>query len=90
MKLFLALVILTAGTFSLGSCAWEESICSDGEVMVKRSESDFGGHCEKRKSDDRECPDDEILRRIEDTGREDCIRDLVGHERDGLESQGPE
>ena len=86
MRTVISTIILSASTFSLGSCTWEEGICMDNEVVIRQSASDAGGYCEKRTAADPECPDGEILRRIEDTGREDCIRNVVGHERDGLPS----
>ncbi len=85
MKIVITFVILAASAPTLGSCGWEESICMDNEVVVHHAATDPGGGCEKRTATDPECPEGEILRRIEKTGREDCIRNLVGHEKDGLE-----
>ena len=86
MKLLIALLVLTGSSLSLASCGWEETLCSPGEVFLTYEKPPGGGDCEKRKAGDPECPEGEILRRIVDTGREDCITDLVGHERDGLEN----
>jgi hypothetical protein len=60
-----------------------EHICAGDEVMVVPGPG-WGGYCEKRKPGDKTCPDGERLRRVFNPPREDCIKDDVGHEYDGL------
>jgi hypothetical protein len=77
-------VVLQAGALGalvvglLPGCTWEEKICNPGEVVVRGVEG--GRWCEQPKPGDRQCPDGEILRRIEATGREDCIPNLVDYD----------
>jgi hypothetical protein len=59
----------------LPGCAWEEKLCTPGDVVVNGVEG--GRWCEQRRPGDRECPDGQILRRVQATGREDCIPNLV-------------
>jgi hypothetical protein len=70
----------------LAGCLWgPERICEEGKVMVLHSaRAGSGSYCTDRSASDMECPEGQILRRIETTGREDCIENLLGHERDGL------
>ena len=76
-------LLLTATLLPLASCEWEEQICEDGEITIAYQKQ-TGGQCKPRTEDDPDCPDGEILRRLGDTGREDCIPNEVSHRRDGL------
>ena len=75
MRIRLALVLLVAtSSWGLSSCfELKDRLCRGDETFVEREGG--GLTCEPRRESDPECPDGERARRMEATGRTDCVVD---------------
>lgn len=76
LAIVLAVLVTSAG---LSACrgVGQERICSGDETFVQRTEEGDGSWCEPRKESDPDCDRGERARRIESTGRTDCVPDRV-------------
>jgi len=75
LRIRLALVALVAfSSWGMSSClGWTERLCSGDETYIEFEEG--GATCEPRLESDPECPDGERARRLEPSGRTDCVPD---------------
>lgn len=75
LRIRLALAVLVATTsWGLSAClTWTERLCSGDETFVETESG--GAACEPRRDSDPDCPSGERARRIEATGRTDCVED---------------
>ncbi len=77
VRVVIALVVLAA-SWGLSACiGWgPERLCSGDETFVQRTEEPgSGAWCDPRQPGDPECERGERARRIESTGRTDCVPD---------------
>jgi len=75
LRIRLTLVLLVAATsWGLSSClTWTERLCRGDETYVEFEEG--GANCEPRRDSDPDCPVGERARRLDATGRTDCVPD---------------
>lgn len=68
-------VLVTSAGLSACLAVGPERICSGDETFVQRTEEGGGAWCEPRQEGDPDCDGGERARRIESTGRTDCVVD---------------
>jgi hypothetical protein len=78
IRLLIATALLVPAFTACDDLGWVEGICMDDEVWVQYAEG--GSTCRDREQSDPDCPDGDIVRDRQPSGRLDCVPNDVSKE----------